>query len=177
MSTRDIAAALQRAQSVLQRRPDMGLHDDAPASATWHGGTRVVTRHANGTQLASDMPVELGGSGDRITPGWLFRAGMASCAATTIAMAAAAEGIELTELEVSVRSRSDTRALLGMAEAGGASVCASPRDVQLHVRIGAPGVSAERLRALVAEGCRRSPVPNAVQDALPVDVHIEAIAA
>jgi hypothetical protein len=82
MSTRDIAAALQRARSVLERRPDMGLHDDAPASASWQGGTRVVTRHANGTELPSDMPTELGGSGDRITPGWLFRAGMASCPCT-----------------------------------------------------------------------------------------------
>jgi uncharacterized OsmC-like protein len=177
MSTSDIAAALQRARSVLERRPDMGLHEDAPASATWRGGTRVVTRHANGTELPSDMPAELGGSGDRITPGWLFRAGMASCAATSIAMAAAAEGMVLTELEVSVHSRSDTRALLGMAEADGGPVCASPQDVQLHVRVAAREVSAERLRTLVAEACRRSPIPNAVQDAVPVDVRIEAIAA
>jgi endonuclease V-like protein UPF0215 family len=78
---------------------------------------------------------------------------------------------------VSVHSRSDTRALLGMSEVSGEPVSASPQDVQLHVRIGAAGVSAERLRALVAESCRRSPIPSAVRDALPVEVRIEAIAA
>jgi uncharacterized OsmC-like protein len=60
------------------------------------------------------MPSEVGGSGDQVTPGWLFRAGLASCAATRIAMAAAAEGIELATLEVRASSRSDTRGLLGM---------------------------------------------------------------
>jgi hypothetical protein len=34
-----------------------------------------------------------------VTPGWLFRAGFASCAATCIAMGAAAQGIELASLE------------------------------------------------------------------------------
>jgi hypothetical protein len=33
MSMQDIAAALQRVEAALERRPDMGLHDDAPATA------------------------------------------------------------------------------------------------------------------------------------------------
>ncbi len=173
MTTQDLAAALQRATTVFQRRPEAGLHDDAPAAARWEGGTRVVASHANGTQISSDMPSELGGSGDRITPGWLFRAGLASCSATSIAMAAAAEGIALTALEVRASSRSDTRGVLGMADAGGAPVQAGPRDVQLTVRISAPGVAPERLRALVEDGLRRSPIPNAVQNATPLALHID----
>ena len=86
----DIAAALRRVAEVLQRRPELGRHEDAPALARWAGGTRVISRHANGTELASDMPAELGGSGDRVTPGWLFRAGLAACATTSIVLAAAA---------------------------------------------------------------------------------------
>jgi len=177
MTTHDIAASLHRAQTVLQRHPEMGLHDDAPATALWQGGTRVATRHDNGTELSSDMPAELGGSGDRITPGWLFRAGLASCATTTIAIAAIDQGIALTHLEVLARSRSDTRGLLGMADASGMRIAATPRDVQLLVRIAAPGVSSERLRALVDEGCCRSPVPSALQGALALDVQVEDIGA
>ena len=109
MTTGDLAQALQRAQSVLRRRPEMGLHDDAPATARWQHGTRTVASHANGMQMTTDMPGELGGSGDQVTPGWLFRAGLASCAATSIAMAAAAQQIELTSLEVRATSRSDAR--------------------------------------------------------------------
>ncbi|MEO8486640.1 MAG: OsmC family protein [Betaproteobacteria bacterium] len=50
------------------------------------------------------MPAELGGNGDRVSPGWLFRAGIASCAATAIAMRAAAEGIGIEDLEATVES-------------------------------------------------------------------------
>ena len=69
-SLQNVAAALQRVDAVLRRRPDAGLHDDAPATARWVIGMRFVAGHANGTQLPTDMPAELGGSGDQVTPGW-----------------------------------------------------------------------------------------------------------
>ena len=173
MATQDIAAAMQRVEAVLRRHPEVGLRDDAPATARWESGTRVATSHANGTQMLTDMPNTLGGSGDQVSPGWLFRAGLASCAATRIAMGAAAEGIELATLEVLASSRSDTRGLLGMADADGKPVQAGPRSVQLLVRIGAHGIAPERLRALVEESCRCSPVPDALQNAVPIDLRID----
>jgi uncharacterized OsmC-like protein len=173
MAAKEIATAMRRAEAVLQRRPEIGLHDDAPATANWENGTRVVARHANGTQLATDMPRELGGSGDQVTPGWLFRAGLASCAATRIAMGAAVAGIELATLEVHASSRSDTRGLLGMADADGTSVDSGPRDVQLLVRISAKGIAPAKLRALVEDSYRCSPIPNAVTSAVPVELRID----
>ncbi len=173
MTMQDIAAALQRVEAVLQRRPEAGLHDDAPAAARWERGTRIVTHHANGAQMATDMPGELGGSGDQVTPGWLFRAGLASCAATSIALRAAAEGIELTALEVHAGSRSDTRGLLGMADASGEPVHAGPRDVQLRVRISAEAIAPELLRALVEKWVGCAPVPDGLARATPLDLQIE----
>ena len=173
MSIDPLAQALHRVQSVLERRPETGLHDDAPAAVRWSGGTRMVARHANGTELPTDMPAELGGTGDQVTPGWLFRAGLASCAATSIAMAAAARGIQLSVLEVKASSRSDTRGLLGMSGADGQPVYAGPGDVALTVRIAAEGVSPERLRQLVEDGVRCSPIPSAVRTTTPLGLHIE----
>jgi uncharacterized OsmC-like protein len=173
MSAQYVADAMQRAEVVLRRRPDMGMHDDAPAAASWRGSTRIVTRHANGIEIQTDMPSELGGTGDQVTAGWLMRAGLAACTATRIAMGAAAAGIELTTLELRATSRSDTRGLLGMPDTDGGAVCAGPQDVQLHVTIGAQGVSAERLRALVEESHRCSPVPCAMENTTPVGLHIE----
>jgi uncharacterized OsmC-like protein len=173
MTTQDIAAALQRAEAVFRRRPDMGLHDDAPASARWQGGMRMVASHANGTQMQTDMPGELGGTGDQVSPGWLFRAGIASCSATSIVMAAAASGIELDALEVNVSSRSDTRALLGIADTDGKPVYAGPRDVQLKVRIAARGVAADRLRTLVEGAVCRSPIPSALPSATPFELSVD----
>jgi len=173
MTTEHIAAAMERVHTVLQRRPEMGLHDDAPATAAWRGDTRVVVGHGNGTRVPTDMPTELGGSGDLVTPGWLFRAGLASCATTSIALTAAAQGVALSALEVRVSSRSDTRGLLGMADERGEPVHAGPKDVTMSVRIAARGVAPERLRALVEAGCRCSPIPNAVERATPLALRID----
>jgi uncharacterized OsmC-like protein len=137
------------------------------------GGMRVVSSHSNGTQLSTDVPTELGGSGDQVTPGWLVRAGLVSCLATRIAMGAAAAGFELATLEVSAGSRSDARGLLGMPEASGGRVGAGPRDVQVLVRIAAPGVSPERLRILIEESNRCSPVSAALRDEVPITMRIE----
>jgi uncharacterized OsmC-like protein len=177
MAMAEIAAALQRVKSVLRRRPEAGIHDDAPATARWQHGTRVVSSHANGMQMLTDMPGELGGSGDQVTPGWLLRAGLASCTATRIAMEAAAEGIELTALEVKATSRSDARGLFGMSDTAGEKIFAGPSNVELHVRIAAKGVSTQRLLTLVEESERCSPVPRAVENPVPVALRIEVEAA
>jgi uncharacterized OsmC-like protein len=173
MSMHEVAAAMQRVETVLRRRPEAGVHDDAPATASWQSGTRVVASHANGTTVSTDMPAEFGGSGDRVSPGWLFRAGMAACASTTIAMQAARLGVALSALEVQARSRSDSRGLLGMTDATGEAVPAGPLAIELSVRIAAPGVEPEKLRELVESSYRCSPIPDAVRRATPLDLHVE----
>lgn len=172
-SLQAIAIAVQRVQGVLKRRPEAALHDDTPAKARWQGGTRVVTTGADGAQVLTDMPSELGGSGDQVTPGWLFRAGLASCATTSIVLAAAAEGIALAALDVSVGSRSDVRGLLGMRDQAGQAVDAGPADLYLQVRIDAPGVAPDRLRALVEGAVRCSPVPSLVQQFTPLALQLD----
>jgi uncharacterized OsmC-like protein len=176
MANQDIAAALQRVEAIFLRRPVAALSEDAPATARWEGGTRVVSSHASGAHMVTDMPSELGGSGDRPSPGWLMRAGLASCAATRIAMAAAAQGIELTKLEVLASSQSDGRGLFGMLEADGRRVPASPTAVQLLVQIAALGRDAEQLHALVRGAHALSPVSAALQNAIPVALHIKVVA-
>jgi uncharacterized OsmC-like protein len=167
-----VRAAIERVVATLRRRPGTGVHDDAPATVRWLAGTRLVACHTNGTEIPTDMPSQLGGSGALVTPGWLFRAGLASCAATCIAMKAAAEAVELSTLEVQATSRSDTRGLLGLSDADGGEVFAGPTDVALAVRIGAHGVDSERLSALVDAALRASPIPAAVRTATPVALSI-----
>lgn len=173
MATADIRAALERVESVLQRRPSLGLHADTAATARWNQGVSVISRHPNGTEIATDMPPELGGRGEAVTPGWLMRAGLASCTVTCIALAAAAQGIELEAIEVTAESQSDARGLFGMKEPDATRVPAAPRAVQLQVRIGARGVPAERLRRLVEDTRRCIPVLCALEDAVPVVLQVE----
>lgn len=172
MALQHIGAAAQRVKAVFQRRPEVGLHDDAPAKARWQSGARMLVRHNDGMEVATDMPVELGGTGDQVTPGWLFRAGVASCAATSITLAAAVEGIELTALEVQVGSRSDTRGLLGMSEPSGEPVYAGPFDVELRVTVAANGATPSALKSLVENCLSHSPVPSALITATPFALHV-----
>jgi len=88
-------------------------------------------------------------------------------------MGAVAAGFELAMLEVIASSRSDARGIFGMPETSGEPVCAGPRDVQVLVRIAAPGVSPERLRMLIEESNRCSPVSAALRDAVPMTLCIE----
>jgi uncharacterized OsmC-like protein len=175
MTIERIAAALHRIESILRRRPEAALHADAPAVARWAGGARVVSTHPSGASVATDMPSELGGTGEEVTPGWLWRAALGSCLATRVVMAAAVDGIDLGSLEVVARSRSDLRGLLGLAAASGAPPSPGPSDVQLHVRIYAPQVSRERLQSLVARSQACSPVQIAAVRALPVEVSVEVL--
>lgn len=177
MTTLEVAAAMRRVESVLQRRPEAGIDVDPPAAAHWQGGLRVHTRHPNGTQVLTDLATELGGSGDQPSPGWLLRAALASCAATRVAMAAAAEGIALSSLAAVADSRSDVRGLLGMVDANGTPVPAAPRDVELRVSISAPGVSAERLRSLVEASCLCAPVSCAMASPVSVNLLVDAASA
>ncbi|MCY1396022.1 hypothetical protein D3C76_833610 [compost metagenome] len=75
MATEDIRAALRRVETLLQQRPEAGLHDDAPATARWTGGVSTLASHVDGLQLRTDLAPALGGAGAGVTPGWLVRAG------------------------------------------------------------------------------------------------------
>jgi uncharacterized OsmC-like protein len=173
MTAETISKAVQRVRDVLSRRPEAGIHADEPAIARWGQGLRVVCTHANGTQIATDLPAEIGGTGDLVTPGWLMRAGLASCVATGIAMRATADGIVLTRLEVSATSTSDARGLFGMTSDLGEPITAGPRELRLEVRIGASGIPRERLQAIIVESHRCSHVSAALENAVPVVLQIE----
>lgn len=177
MTLQHIGSAIKRVKTAFERHPEMANQADAPALARWESGTRVVAHHSDGMTIATDMPKELGGTGDQVTPGWLFRAGMASCAATSITLAAASEGIELTALEVHVGSRSDSRGLLGMSDPDGATVYAGPFDVELRVTVAAHGLAPMALKTLVESCLGHSPVPSAVTSATPFLLHVNVTSA
>jgi uncharacterized OsmC-like protein len=139
----------------------------------WAGGLRTVARTAAGGEVATDMPVTIGGEDSAPTPGWLLRTALASCAVTRIVMEAAARGIVLQTLEAHATSRSDLRGLVGVAEPDGGRVSAGPLAMDLHVRIGAPGVDAALLRALVESTPGCSPVTAALEQPLAVGLHVE----
>lgn len=173
MTVEEIAASMERVSSALMRKPHAGLKDDAPATVRWAGGLRTVARSESGAEVATDLPVAIGGDDSAPPPGWLLRTALASCAVTRIAMEAATRGITLSTLEADATSRSDLRGLLGVPAPDGSAVSAGPLAMDLHVHISAPGVDADTLRALVAATPGVSPVTSAIEQPLAVGLHIE----
>jgi uncharacterized OsmC-like protein len=162
--------ALERAQRVFLDKPAAGRKPNAMATAVWHDGLRCEIAGPGSERAITDMPQPMGGQGGGANPGWLLRAGMASCTATVIAMRAALLGIELRTLEVSVESESDARGLVGIPE-----VSSALGDMRMAITIGADGVDAARLRELAAWGEAHSPVSCTLRASPPIAIEISVV--
>jgi uncharacterized OsmC-like protein len=162
-----IKESIEKAVAFLSENPSEARYTDSLATATLGEALRVEVQGPNGETISSDMPASIGGQGEHPSPAWFFRAGLASCVASTIGMEAAREGIELTSLEVEVDSESDDRGILGMDE----SVPAGPLSTRIQVRAKASGVDDGRLKEILETGAARCPVCDATKRA--VDVSLE----
>ncbi|MET0544456.1 MAG: OsmC family protein [Variovorax sp.] len=162
-----IRQSLLRARETFEARPSAAWKEDSPAVAVWNGGLSTRLVHPSASTLGTDMPSALGGGGDLPPPGWYFRAGVASCMATSIAMEAALQGITLTRLEVEAHSESDARGMLGTPD-----VPSGPQRFWLKVSLGSADASETALRALVASADSRSPMTQGMRRQLPVELEI-----
>ena len=152
-----IRAAMERTSDYLAENPDAARASDSVATAVHEEGLRFRVE-GPWSPVTSDMSESVGGTASAPTPSWLLRAGLASCDATLVAMEAARDGIELTELEVSVETESDFRGVLGLDP----SVHAGPQAVRVRIRVAAANADEDQLRAIVQRAEARSPVRDAL---------------
>src|SRR5438874_12399953 len=161
-----IRDALANAIAYLKAHPDDARYTDSPASAVLESGLAVTVHGPQGISIHTGMPKSVGGSDQSPSPGWLLRAAQASCLATLIAMRAAEQGQVPGRIEVVVDSESDDRGILGIDD----SVPAGPLSSRARVRIGARGVAAGQLEALIRWADRHCPVQDAVRRPVPCTV-------
>jgi len=161
MSVQHIQQSVRNVVTYLTENPDKAIDAGAPITAVMEDGLRCRATGPNGQTIVTDMPEAVGGGGSAPSPGWLWGAALATCDATRIALRAAELGVTLDKLEVGVESTYDDRGLFGTDEA----IQAGPLSVRTKVTIGAAGVAADELRAIVdfavvhspvADGCRRA---------------------
>lgn len=169
MSTKEIGSKIDAAVAYLTEHPEEARYTDSAAVATLEESLRCTVAGPGDTFVVTDMPSSVGGLGVHASPAWLWRAGLASCTATVIAMRAAQQGIEVRAVEVTVDSESDDRGILGMDE----SVPAGPLSIRVHVRVDAPGAAATQLRQLAEWGSGHCPVCEGAKRAIPVTLEIE----
>ena len=136
-----------------------GIQPHCIAAVTGTGGERLTT----------DMPKGIGGGASAPSPGWFLRAAQASCVAALIAVRAAATGVVIERLEVSVDSESDDRGILGLDSAIPAGPLSTKVSVSIRAR--APQVT---VSDLVEWGIEHCPVIDALRRPIPVEVEVSA---
>ncbi len=164
----DIATAIGNAVDYLSQHREEAAYTDSIAMATLGDALRVEIVGPDGEALTTDMPQSIGGHGEQPSPGWLFRAAIASCNASLIGMHAARAGIEVDSLTVEVDSASNDLGILGIDP----HVHAGPEQVSVRVTIEAADADAETLRELVEDAVAHCPVHDAVGRAVPMSVDV-----
>ncbi len=165
----DIKGSIENAVRYLAEHPDEARYTDTAARAILGDALRVEVAGPSGERLVTDMPGGVGGRGEEVSPGWLFRAAIASCVASVIGMEAAAQGIGLDSLEVEVDSESDDRGVLSMDP----EVPAGPLSARVRVRASADGVEEGRLREIIERGAGRCPVFDATRRAVEISLQLD----
>lgn len=162
-----IRSAMERASNYLTEHPDAATASDSAATAVRDDGLRFRIE-GPWAPLTSDMTESVGGGASAPSPGWLMRAALAACDATLVAMEAARDGVELTDLQVSVESESDFRGVLGVDP----SIPAGPLSVRVRIRLAATDATDEQLREIVERAESRSPVRDALARELAMSTEI-----
>jgi uncharacterized OsmC-like protein len=163
-----IADAVQNASAYLTEHPDEARYRDSNARARLESGLRVEVTGPNGEQLATDMPAGIGGTASAPSPGWFMRAAIASCVASLVAIRAAAIGVSLHSVNVTVDSESDDRGILGLDP----SIPAGPLSTKIVVAIDADGLEREGVQALARWAVEHCPVSDAIARAIPLVVEV-----
>jgi uncharacterized OsmC-like protein len=171
MSAAHVREAIERLSVAISADPSKARAKNSPATARLAEGLRCELNGPYKESLVTDMPAAMGGGASGPNPGWLFRAALASCTATVIAMRAAKLGVALGSLEVTVESESDNRGILGLDE----SVSAGLAPVRMKVKIGAPAEASDALREIVAWADAHSPVACTMRQAPACSLEIEVV--
>ena len=169
--TSAIASTLDNLTAALKGNPDKARAKYAPATATLSDGLRCRVTGPSGETMVTDMAKAMGGEASAPNPGWYFRASIAACCSTAIAMNAARRGINLTALQVAVEADGDNRGILGMDE----NVSAGHAQLRTNVKIVADNATAEQLEELVRFSEAHSPVGCTVRDAPPNTLRIDVL--
>jgi uncharacterized OsmC-like protein len=171
MSREEMRTKIQGAIDHLNANPKEARYTDSPATARLAdpAGLKVEVTGPNGANMTTDMPPSVGGTDTSASPGWYLRAAEASCVATLIAMRAAHQGIDLTDIEVTVDSESDDRGILG----ADLYTPAGPLSTRIAVKLNPNGADAHQVQKVVDWAVEHCPVTDAVRRAIPMSVEVE----
>ena len=162
-----IAERLASLEGFYAEQPHRATAADAPATAVLGPDLTCEVAGPDGWSMHTAMMKAVGGDASGPTPGWVMRAALVSCTATTIAMRAAQAGIEIASVEVVAESRSDGRGLLGVE-----GHHPEPLEMHLTVTVAAPGVDPDRVEQVVRDADLSTPIGESIRNPLAITTEI-----
>lgn len=165
-----IAATLGKLGSDIATDPGKARTKYTPVIATVVGGLKCRVNGA-GHAIETDMPAATGGENSAPSPGWFFRASLASCCATVIAQEASRRNLSLTKLVVTVEGDGDLRGMLGLDE----TISAGYLAIRTNVEIAASNANPGQLEDLVQWAADHAPIGCTVRDAPTNTLNIRTI--
>jgi len=163
-----IADAVAQATAYLTEHPEEARYRDSAAIARIESGLVASVSGPGGERVQTDMPAGIGGTATTVSPGWLLRAAAASCVASLIVIRAAALGLTIGPVEVTVDSESDDRGILGVDD----TIDAGALSIRVVVAIGDPSPTGQALQDLVSWALSHCPVTDTVARAVPISVEV-----
>ncbi|MDQ6795706.1 MAG: OsmC family protein [Chloroflexota bacterium] len=165
-----ISEAVASASAHLSEHPDEARYRDSVARARIDEGLTVLVGDPQGLEIRTDMQRAIGGNESAPSPGWLFRAAIASCVASLVGIRAAMLEIPLDAVEVEVDSESDDRGILGLDDA----IPAGPLSIRIVVTVRARGRASSELDALAHWAVDHCPSAEGLRRAIPVEVEVRS---
>lgn len=169
--TNRIRESIETAVAYLTENPGDAHYTDSRATAELLDELRVEVTGPAGERIATDMPSAVGGLAEEPSPGWLYRAALATCVASTVGMEAARNGIALESLRVEVDGDSDDRGILGID----GTVPAGPLVVRVKITADGGETPPDELRSVLEIGATRCPVYDATKRAVAVELVVTTL--
>ncbi len=163
--TLQIREAFDRNRKAVELRPAIAQSTSSVTCRMIDGLTCEATDGR--FKLVTDNPKSEGGEGRGPTPGFLIRAGLASCCAICYGIAAARLEVPIDSIDVEVESDFDARGLYGLAE-----VTHGFTEVRLTVHVCSAAPEADILN-VIDTGDDMSPMLWVVRDPVTVKREVE----
>lgn len=142
-----------------------GTHNRSTMHSFFGAGQEM--EHASPTVIDADHPAVLVGADNGPTPVEYVLAALAACLTSGLANIAAARGIELTEVESTVKGDINLLGILGMSD----EVRNGYERIQVDFKIKG-NAPEEKLRELVEQSRDRSAVFDVITNSVPVAVDV-----
>ena len=164
-------AKIESAVEYLNANPAEARYTDSYATARLDdpAALKVAVEGPDGAAITTDMPASVGGTSSASSPGWYLRAAAAGCVATLIAMRAAAVGVHLQRIEVTVDSESDDRGILGADD----GVPGGPLSTRVSARLQSADADRRALREVLDWAVEHCPVTDALRRPIPITVELD----